>query len=77
MKENSEDYEQLWADDIADRAGTFGHGEWMSGFINWIDENGGTIQPQEGTGLMLVTMSALGLSCTIKPLPEYNRVTPE
>jgi len=77
MNENTEQIEQPWSDDMVERAGTFGHGEWMSGFLNWIDENGGTLQPQEGKGLMLVTMPALGLSCTVKPLEAYTKASPE
>jgi len=77
MNENSENHEQPWSDDMADRAGTFGHGEWMSGFLNWIHENGGALTPQEGKGLMLVTMPALGLSCTVKPLEAYTNASPE
>jgi|GEM_PF-1432412 len=77
MNENTAEYEQSWADDLADRVGIYEIGSWMSGFLGWIDENGGTLQAEEGTGWIHATVPKIGLFCTLKPSEGYSNASEE
>jgi len=75
--DTQDDYTELaWADDMALRANTYGHGAWMDGFLEWIEQNAES-KHLEGSRIVAVNSPDFGFSCTLQPLEIYPNTSSE